>query len=466
MRKLNIILAITILWLNSIFADSLTVILDSPSQVDSIRVDSQGLDTFLVETLEDLRGQGYWNASLDLMVAASDSTILHAILERGEVISISNIHFKNVSEKDEIYLHHEFTMGSSEISVEQIPTALQRVNSLGYRFSDREAISRDESGMFHLNYNVTKKPELNAELLASFSQNKTSDSLKWHGHINIHVPNIDGRGKSLSLFWKRLNQNSESFKFGYQHPWMLNMPLKGILQFGREVIEGNYQVLETSLGLDWSMGWEKSLIFSFVKSQTLITHEGALNHPGWLANNKRLLGLGYRQTNLNYQLHRGLSLKTSLFQELNFEPAAVRKFVFRWESELPLPGAFFFSQRSAGTIQNIVSSESDPSIQLPIGGVASVRGYEENVIRSASTTSIQNNLILEMGLQSQLLMFTDFGLYFDDSSIKTLQGYGVGVKLRSGRGPIQLIVASHAGLDMKNSYLHIEYSGGVPWIDR
>ena len=81
-------------------------------------------------------------------------------------------------------------------------------------------------------------------------------------------------------------------------------------------------------------------------------------------------------------------------------------------------------------------------------------------------SSFQHDLHLLLGSQSQLLVLLDVGLYHESESIKQLTGYGVGVQLSSGRGPIKLILASHEGLDLRHSFLHIEYSGGLSWIDQ
>jgi hypothetical protein len=79
---------------------------------------------------------------------------------------------------------------------------------------------------------------------------------------------------------------------------------------------------------------------------------------------------------------------------------------------------------------------------------------------------MQNTLHLMIGSQSQILAFYDIGLHNADNDIDALQGYGLGIQLRSGRGPIRLILASHKGVKLSNSFFHIEYSGGISWIDQ
>ncbi|MEA3288103.1 MAG: hypothetical protein U9Q77_12115, partial [Candidatus Marinimicrobia bacterium] len=75
-------------------------------------------------------------------------------------------------------------------------------------------------------------------------------------------------------------------------------------------------------------------------------------------------------------------------------------------------------------------------------------------------------LHLLLGSQSQLVILLDLGIYYDSKVVRHITGYGVGVQLSTGRGPLKLILAGHEGLGLRNSFLHIEYSGRVSWIDQ
>ncbi|NQV49423.1 MAG: BamA/TamA family outer membrane protein [Candidatus Marinimicrobia bacterium] len=452
--------------LPAIQAQELSVILKNDMSIDSLIIEASELDSILESQLEGYKSEGYWDASIQLDTIARYSEILIATVQPGEIVTIYDIHFEGVSARDDRYLKREFTLGLNAIPADKLAQGEARISGIGYQISKDKRIAIDANNLYHLNYRVKSKPELRAEALASFNQSANADTVAWYGHINIQVPNFDGRGKSFSLQWKRLRANSESFVIGYEHPWIFDLPLMGIFKFGREVIEGNYQIVQTTLGVDWSLDWERSLIFQYENLQSLITHEGLAMNPQWAASRKQLLGLGYRQSNLNLVTHRGVSLRTSLSQAINFEPGSVRRFNFRSEYELNLTSRFYLSQRTQIVVQNQSFDESDPSTLVALGGVNSVRGYDENILRSQSIMSLQHELHFKLGSESQFLALVDLGLYNESNSLQMLNGYGVGFQLRSGSGPLRLILASHRGLNMRNSFLHIEYSGGIPWIDR
>lgn len=445
---------------------TLELITKQYSRSDTMRIESQALDSILADKLQQLQLKGYLHAKIDLRADEQKSDRLFARILTGAIPPISMIHFGKVKQRDEDYLTQEFKMGATEISFADLPRGINRIRQLGYQVDNNPLISRDSDKQFHIQYNVLKSPELRVQGLASFNQSSGADTVAWFGQIYINVPNFDGHGKSLDFAWERLKSNSESFHIGFKYPWIYQLPLNANFQFRREVIEGYYQIVQSNVALDWSLDWERSLSFIYENNQSIITHEGALLNPDWDAVRKRLVGLGYRQVNLNSATHKGLSLKTTLFQEMNFEPESVRKFNYRGESELNVLPKIYLSQRSMALIQNQTEAGSDPSLLVPLGGVNTVRGYEESFMRVPNLMSMQNNVHLLLGNQSQVFAFYDIGLYYAANGIENLQGYGVGFQLRSGRGPLRLIIASHKGLHLRNSFFHLEYTGGIAWIDR
>ena len=466
MKRLLIISMALSLLISVLHSQPIRLVLKQSSASDTLMVSPVQIDSILDARLNDLSAQGFWDAGIELSTDSKLPDLIEARIHPGDPAVLGYVHFSGLDQKGSRYLEKEFKMGRAGISSDHLPLAIHRIRNLGYQVADETQLSRDSNGEYHLTYRIKNYPELQAQGLASFNRSGTTDTLAWYGQINVNIPNFDGKGKSFDFSWERLKSNSESFNLGFQYPWIFDLPLTGEFQFGREVIHGNYQIIQTRLGLGWDIDWDQSIYLSYEKNESIITHEGSLLFPQWKADKKRLLGLGYQQSSLNVQLHRGLSLKTMLFQEINFEPESIRKFTLRSEAETTLLGAFYMSQRTKANIQNHSISTSDPSILVPLGGVNSVRGYEEAFVRAPNTVSIQNTLHFMMGSQSQILAFYDIGLHNTENNIEALQGYGLGVQLRSGRGPIRLILASHKGVKLSNSFFHIEYSGGISWIDR
>ena len=450
----------------SLLGQELRLVINQSEESDTSLVFDSEIDSILNSRLESIASMGYWDAKIELSQSHEYPDQINADIFPGDPSTLSYVHFSGLPSRGSDYLEKEFKMGQPTISSDKLHKARRRINGLGYQLADFSRLSKDDNEEYHMRYKVKYHPELKLQGLAAFNKSGNADTVTWYGQLNVNIPNFDGKGKSFNFSWKRLKSNSESFNLGLNYPWLFQWPLVANFQFGREVIDGNYQVVQTIIGLGWDVDWERSIYFNYEKNESIITHEGSILYPEWAASKKRLLGLGYRQTSLNAQAHEGISLRTTLYQEMNFEPQSIRKVTLRSEAEYRLPGNFYVSQRTDATIQNHTQSLSDPSILMALGGVNSVRGYEEAFIRAPNTLSMQNTLHFTLGKQSQILAFYDIGLHNTNNSIENIQGYGLGIQLRSGRGPIRLILASHKGIKMSNSFFHLEYSGGIPWIDR
>ncbi len=313
-RRFNLILITLLAYLLNIQAQDLNVLLRSPAGSDTLIVQANDLDAVFEQTLTEYRENGFWDAYVALSVDQSNPEILEANIVQGGAPLLRHVHFTGVSDKDARYLEKEFKMGQTGIGSKSIELGERRVMALGYHLEANPILSKGSGGEYHLTYKVQNHPELRVEGLASFNRNAAADTIAWFGQINVNIPNFDGNGKSVDFSWQRLKSNSEAFSIDFRYPWLMELPLSGLFHFGREVIDGNYQVLETNLGLEWDIDWERSLSFSFEKNESIITHEGSLLHPEWQADEKQFLGLGFRKSGLNSVTHRGFSLRTRLFQ--------------------------------------------------------------------------------------------------------------------------------------------------------
>ena len=433
---------------------------------DTLEIAVSALDSLVDTYLQNYASDGLLDARIEVAENPEPTGKIRIILVPGAPAMISHIHFTGAEKKDVRYLQKEFLLVKDSIPFSDLERAEARIIEQGYVYEGKRLISRDRQNDLHLSYHIIKSPTIKIDALAAFNQQAGNDTLIFFGHINLYAPNIDGNGKSIGLNWKRPKANSERFFLSYSHPWLLGTPLNGTAGFGREVVEGNYQIITANLGLSWTLDWGRSLELSYVNHQSVITFEGEQLNPEWRSVRRRSVGIGYRQIGLDRKLHRGLSLKTVLYQELNFEAESVSRLSFRSEAEYPIFSSMHISQRSALTIQSRTETIDDPSIRYPLGGVSSVRGYEEDYLRSVSVASFQHELNYRIGDQSQLMILLDLGYYLKENKVNQLLGYGIGVQLRSGRGPLRIILASHRGLSLRNSFMHIEYSAGIPWIER
>lgn len=433
---------------------------------DTVSIAVTGIQAELPRKLDAYERAGYWNAKATIISQPDSLGQVLVVFDRGEPVLVSELHFSPSSPRESGYLKKEVRGKGKDILSTEIGQTRTRLMRLGYTTTPYPLIARDGKGNYHANFRLTRKPALQVDALAAFNRSAAADTLTFFGHLDLSIPNLDGKGKSLRLHWKRMNPESELFDLSYRHPWFWDTPLAIFAGFSREVVNGDYQTLETQFGLEWSLDWDRSLLITFEDHQAVVTYEGRLTHPEWDPRRRQSLGLGYRQLGIDRVDHRGLDILTNLYQELKFEASSISRLAFRAEFQLPLAGEFYIAQRSMGLIQSFDASTTDPSWLEPLGGTESVRGHAEQFVRSSSVVALQHDLNISVGQQSRIFGLVDIGFYRDQNKITHLLGYGVGVQLSSGRGPIRIILATQPELDIQNSFLHIQYAGEVNWIDR
>lgn len=465
MRSFQGILFFLLISTAFIKGQEIKVILSSGPHAEMINVQQDQVDSLLQTRLHAAGDQGFWDARIEVDTHGATTGTLVATLLTGQYPRLGAVHFTGISQRETPILTKEYMRGKAYILSRHIKSAEQRILGMGFKFSNRPQVSKDLDGEYHITYKMNDRPDLRIQGVASFNQSSTADTLSWFGDLTVNIPNFDGRGKSIDFAWQRLKANTESFHVGMRYPWILELPFQLAIHFSREVVDGNYQVVSNHLNLQWDLDWERSIYFSLENSESIITLEGSELNPAWEPDRRRLIGLGFRQSGLNVDTHQGLSIRTSLFQEMNFEPESVRRLQMRSETEYPIFGNLYLSQRTSAIIHAGEGNSNDPSILQSLGGIESVRGFEEAFLRAPHVGSLQQTLHYSLGGQSQLLTFYDLGFYSTGDNLKHIQGYGVGLQLNSAQGPIRLIIASHKGVKFGNSYFHIEYARGIPWID-
>lgn len=434
--------------------------------VPVLEVENSQLDSLVNQRLTEFYEAGFWDAKIEIVSTDSATRVSKIRIYAGQQNPIQNIHILGVSERDLAYVTKEFMFNQEQMSFQELEYGRTRLEEIGYRLSRPFKASRDHDGQIHLAYDVLQAPTVKLDFLAAAQQKPNADSLNWFGHLKFNIPNLDGRGKALRLTWQRFQQNSENFSIRYFQPWIMDQAIKAEMGYSREVVEGAYQVTAGQVGMKWDLDWTKSLLVGYETQKTHLTLEGRTQNPDWESKNYNILNVGYRLGTQHRERKLKMLLKTTLGQQINFEPGALTRFALRSELMYGPHDILILKNRSAMILQNRGSDDADPGIHFPIGGSANVRGYGENEFRSPSVASLLWDMEIKLPGKMGLLLFLDQGMYESEGKIKNIFGYGLGVRLQSANGPLKLYVATHPGLLISNSYIHLNFETDIPWIDR
>lgn len=440
------------------------VTLYQEQEAEMVHLTLQEVEPFIQEKLADLELAGYWQAQARIVGTSSDSISVR--ITPGDKGMISELHFPRMPLKWAAYYEEYALLGDSVVTHDELEKVERWLSTQGVSNLLPAQLTLDGGGKYHLIYSRARQPDLRIDAMAAFNQASGADTLAWFGNIHLIIPNIMGSGKRVELFWKRLKTDSEQFSLRYRHPHLFARSLTAEVQFARDVKEGNYQFLTRHVALEYAFSWDRSLALAMEEQTSLITLKGSLAHPEWQAGRHRYFGLSYFQDGFDVSRQNGFAIRSSLWREMNFEPTSISRLSIRAEWGRRFTDNLYLKQRHVFYAQDRWGDQNDPGLLKGLGGEGTVRGYAEDHVLSRTIYAVQHDLGFRVGQDSRIFGVYDLGAYQSQGQIKYLYGFGLGMQLRSSKAPLRVIFASHPGLGIGYSFLHIEYIGIRKWIDR
>ena len=304
------------------------------------------------------------------------------------------------------------------------------------------------------------------------------------GQLDLQLYHLGGRGRDISVNWQRLNVQSQSLDIAAKESFVFNSPLDVMLGFS--LLKQDSTFLNRYVGLDFGYhAGKRSYLRFFTKRQAgdLLSSAGmdtvsvlpdvadfrwnqyglgwewdALDYPYFprrgtkidaevSIGNKRIL----ENTGIPSEVYTGLDLNTPQYAGW----ASVETHVFVNQS-----WGMWFRGRG-GFIQNENLFLND---LYRVGGLKSIRGFNEKFFYASSYAYINAEQRLFFGENSFLLAFADFGIlenpYFAPVIDKPVS-FGAGINLDTGSGVFSFIYgvgkSNLQPLQFSHSKIHFGY---------
>jgi outer membrane protein assembly factor BamA len=305
------------------------------------------------------------------------------------------------------------------------------------------------------------------------------------GQINLRLNNLFKSGKSFGLNWDRPNLLSQSLNIRYYHPCLFNSLLNGSVQgiifkqdttFINEGLTLGLDVRKADLG---KIGMEINYFSSRVLQKEIPVNTDNSN----LANlNIIYYGLSYINSHLDnpdFPLsgwETSISLKTGIKRTEPFVAAdsTGTEATPLNTMQIRILAAFtkYTKINNTSTVLARLNSGiiNDKNIFLNdmyrLGGLASIRGFNENYFYSSKYLygNIEYRLLIEK--KSYLLFFTDLGLIYNDFNHPAELNYpvsaGGGFSLGTPLGNLEILIGmgkdNNQPFGLRYSKFHIGYS--------
>jgi len=293
------------------------------------------------------------------------------------------------------------------------------------------------------------------------------------GYINILLKNLFGTGRKFGARWNSENKYTQEFEIRYYEPYIFNFPLGAEFFFQQRKQDSTYVMRKPQLTAELELtGWENvSEIFKvfFQISQTSIIPTATEYLPFKIDESKTLnfgLGIFYDSRDDINLAKTGIFLKS--FYELgNKKTSTARAKRDKFNIELEFYFNFHKTLKSIFVPKLnfwVISGDRiDEGDAFRFGGMKTLRGYREREF--IATRALWANFENRFTLSSDFILFPFFDIAYiyhpvlpprlNSSFESLLYGYGLGLKIFSKIGWLNLIYALGRGDSFKTGKIHI-----------
>ncbi|MCF6352520.1 MAG: BamA/TamA family outer membrane protein [Cyclobacteriaceae bacterium] len=302
------------------------------------------------------------------------------------------------------------------------------------------------------------------------------------GYVNLELDNLFKSGKRLVFKWRQFGVQSQSLKAKYSHTNLFKSPIDVSGEFDlfkqdTSFINRNFYLNIGFLQANYSVDFTTSFISSRLLSPT---NAAGINDLQLIDFNTRYYGVRFTKQQFDHKINprkgwrtlASFNVGSKKILTTSFVPAEVYDSLelqalqgtlsITTEMAVPLSKLVVaYSKIEAGTLAS--NGELFTNDLYRLGGVNSVRGFNELEIYASSYMMLQLESRLLLSENSRLFAFADFA--FTDNQVINLTnnyiGIGAGLLLDTPSGVIQLVYAvgksSKQSLSLAESKIHIGY---------
>lgn len=316
------------------------------------------------------------------------------------------------------------------------------------------------------------------------SNSNSDEKLSLTGEINLLLNNSFRAGEQLSFSWKKFGEQSQDLAVGFAYPYVISSIGA---DFNFELSKQDSTYLTTSLNAGFRIlqrGNQHFKLFLNYQSSSLIstTHLSGVSVLPNYADVKSLLGgLGFKDSNLDYpfnplkgwsadvnvslgthKIKKNRKIPEQLYDNIQLN-STMLKLNWKVENNMPLSPKLSYRIRN---VSGILQSENLFVNDLfKIGGLNSLRGFDEDFFRASKFSVITNELRFVPERNTSFYLFADAAYYksevLDQSNEDFPFGLGFGLSFATKAGIFSLnyAVGKHKSqnIDLKNAKIHFGF---------
>lgn len=425
-------------------------------------LDSTGVFRIREGILRKLEENGYPFASCSFrdLKWKGDSLYARLHIEKGPQIRFDSLVLKTDARVNPLFLRKYLEISKGDVynerTVERIST---RINEIPYLKSSRpaEVLFAENKASVYLYLEEQKASFANGVI--GLQPDAVSGEITITGQIELKLQNGLRRGELIHLNWRKLQAQTQDIYLALQYPYLFGTPLggEGMLKIYRR--DTTFSTVNGRAGLSYMLrGGNAVRVYA---EQVRHTRLSGLNaFPGVVGNvsvQSYGAGIEYRRLDYRFNPRSGYAIvlngkvgNKTIRDSVDTETGAIvpRKSV-QYQADVDLQ--YFIPVRSrftvmlratGGLIENELILENE---MFRIGGLNSLRGFDEESILASSMGIATIELRYILGRNSRYFLFYDQAVYerigAESTQEDTPSGFGTGISFETKAGIFSLSYA-------------------------
>ena len=408
------------------------------------------------------KGEVFTECNLTDITTKNDSIYATLKLKNSEPKKITAIKIKGYEKFPKKFITHYLNLKKEKIlNPEELKKASKNINNLIFAKENKqpEILFTKDSTVTYLYIN--KQKSNNFEGFLGFSSNPKNSKLDFNGHINLRLINNLNSGEELHLKYQSTENSQRTIHIKTAIPFIFNSPfsIEGeMLIFKKDSsftnsnqkVSTNYLIgknIKIGVGLD------------FQNSNSLT--EETINNVDF----KKTGVIGY----LLHHIHHNNPLypyKTKTHFEVSLSNRTTT--TKNNQQNIHLSSEYIFDLNTTNSIHlktsnNYLISENILENELNyIGGINSIRGYQENSIPSIRYSILNTEYRITLNKTLYTHTVFDYAIAEIANENHNLFGFGIGLGLNTNNNLLRFIIANNKNkgeeIKFSNTKIHLSLS--------
>lgn len=385
----------------------------------------------LILTSFEQKGNVFTQVQLKNIQLEDDTAIAELFISQTQERSIDKIVIKGYENFPKTFIHFDLNLKiKSTFNTAKLKNASDAILNLSFaeELKSPEVLFTKDSTIIYLY--LKKKLANKFDGIIGFSSKEDSNGLEFNGYLDLLLQNIFNSGESIALLWKNNGGSSQRFFFSVETPYLFNLPIipKATFEIFRQ--DSTYNNIAANFNLNYVINSKNksNIAFSTETSNDLLKSNNLNASLQTFTNVFYGFGHEYKVVQNNILFPEKFNVHISaLFgrRKTDIETAQQSKFNLQisYLMSLNIKNYIFLQNKSA-----IINSTNFLTNEIyRIGGVTSIRGFNEESIFTPAYSILNIEYRYKTSNSSYFYTITDFAYFEDQNKIEPNQIYGLGL---------------------------------------